>query len=139
MKKRVFFLISIIILVIDQIIKYWINITKPTGRFIHYVNNTGAVFGMFQGYNNFFALATALVIGLIIYYYIYHHAYFKNKYVSLSAALILGGACGNLMDRIISGYVIDYLDVGFWPVFNLADIALTIGAIILIITYWNEK
>jgi signal peptidase II len=55
----------------------------------------------------------------------------KQKYVILALALIFGGGLGNLMDRINLGHVVDFIDVGFWPVFNLADSFVTIGAIVL--------
>ncbi|MFA5141846.1 MAG: signal peptidase II [Candidatus Woesearchaeota archaeon] len=138
MKRHFFFLISSIILLSDQIIKYYIRILKPDYGIIHYTTNTGAAFGIFSGNNIFFASSTLIVSLLIIYFYIFKPIYFRQTYVKISAALILGGALGNLTDRLIQGHVIDYIDTGFWPVFNLADISLCIGVIILLFNWYLE-
>ncbi len=139
MKQRYFFLISLIIFFFDQLIKDYIHIYKPNFRIIHYVNNTGGAFGFFQGWNGLLAFLTFAVLGVIIYLYVSKSYYFKETPIAVSAALIVGGALGNLVDRLTYGYVIDYIDLGFWPVFNLADIALTIGVVILLVSWWREK
>ncbi|MFW5991890.1 MAG: signal peptidase II, partial [Halanaerobiaceae bacterium] len=61
----------------------------------------------------------------------------SNFYLDLATGFILGGACGNLIDRIYLGYVIDYLDFIIWPVFNLADSILVIGSGLLLIYLWK--
>ena len=66
------------------------------------------------------------MIGLILFYY---DKLPKKKYVVVSTALIFSGAIGNLIDRIFLGYVVDFIDIGLWPAFNVADSAITIGAI----------
>jgi signal peptidase II len=104
---------------------------------IVYVENIGSAFGMFKSLGNVFfiivaALAMVFVSILII----------KDKDNRLSFSLILGGAAGNLTDRIIRGYVIDFLDmyVGryHWPAFNVADSALTIGIFLIALGLFFE-
>ncbi|MDD5409153.1 MAG: signal peptidase II [Candidatus Omnitrophica bacterium] len=92
------------------------------------VYNRGAAFGMLKNQLLFFVLISFFVI-LFIFLHL------KNKKIPLlykiSLSLILAGSVGNLIDRLRFGYVIDFLDLRFWPVFNLADSALTIGALLL--------
>lgn len=98
--------------------------------------NTGAGFGILKGWNLLLILISIAVIIIILYYY----TKIKEKELMLQilAALVLGGTIGNLIDRARFGYVTDFLDFRIWPVFNLADSALTIGIIGLIIYFWKK-
>jgi signal peptidase II len=133
-----FFLIALFVFAIDQFTKYLIKSNVGPYEIIRvlpffnivYVENIGSAFGMFKSLGNVFfiivaALAMVFVTILII----------KDRGNRLGFSLILGGAAGNLTDRIIWGYVIDFFDVhvgGFhWPAFNVADSALTIGIFLL--------
>jgi signal peptidase II len=102
-----------------------------------YVENRGAAFGILQGARAFFAVLAILVLGAIIYYYITLPR--RSPYGQIRASLIFvsAGTIGNLINRVLDGYVVDFLDpvvIKFmnFPVFNAADIYLTIGAIWLI-------
>ena len=97
-----------------------------------FVLNNGTAFGLLRGQNAALALLSILAITLIIFYLLKHKD--LSLVVSLALGLILGGALGNLFDRVRFGYVIDFLDFRVWPVFNIADSAITIGAVILA---WN--
>ncbi|MFA6357682.1 MAG: signal peptidase II [Candidatus Omnitrophota bacterium] len=92
------------------------------------VHNRGAAFGFFQNQVFLFIIVSFLAIALIFYN-------LKDKknstFFKLSLSLILGGAIGNLIDRLRFGFVIDFLDLRVWPVFNLADSAITIAAVLL--------
>jgi len=94
-----------------------------------YVQNTGAAFGLLGGWRAFL-----LVIGFVVIIAIlYINAHLTKKdHLHLPLAIILGGSIGNLLDRIFRSYVIDYIDFRVWPVFNLADIMINIGFLILI-------
>ena len=96
------------------------------------VHNTGAAFGLLKDQRLFFIFLTFFVIAFIIIYLSKNNL--ANRSIAFSFALILGGALGNLFDRIKFGYVIDFLDFRIWPVFNIADSCITIGAAIIIIT-----
>ena len=92
------------------------------------VHNRGAAFGMLKDQLFFF-----IAISFLVILFIFIHLKSKNNpfLLKVSLSLILSGAVGNLIDRLRFGYVIDFLDFRIWPVFNLADSALTIGALLL--------
>lgn len=94
-----------------------------------YVENTGAAFGMLQG-NTWFLILTSVLVSTVVAYLIWKVKP-ENRYVKISLALILGGALGNLVDRVLLGYVVDFLDFRIWPVFNIADSCVVVGAILL--------
>lgn len=96
------------------------------GRFhITYVRNPGGAFGFLPGGRGFFLLASIIAITAIIAYKSGRRS--QSALADLALALILGGSIGNLVDRLLYGEVIDWLDFRFWPVFNIADMALVIG------------
>ena len=97
-------------------------------RFTH-VQNTGSAFGLFQG-NNIPLLIVSLV-GVAVLVYIYRTQVRPGILMRVSIALMLGGALGNLVDRIWQGHVTDFIDIGPWPVFNLADSSIVVGLAIL--------
>ena len=126
--------------VADQWSKVWIR-SYPEGQQIFkfglfsivHVHNTGAAFGLFQGYS--FALTIVAIIGIIIILFLALSFSSRLPFLSswlgkLSLGLMLGGAVGNLIDRLRLGYVTDFIDVGFWPAFNVADSAVTVGVLI---------
>jgi signal peptidase II len=96
-----------------------------------FVKNTGVAFGLFRGIPHFFT-ATSLLISLGAMYFYRFHLPNKHPWVQLSLGLILGGAIGNIIDRLRYGYVVDFVHVTWFPgIFNLADSAITIGVIML--------
>lgn len=92
---------------------------------ITYVRNAGAAFGLFQHQTGLFVAVTAVVIALIVLYG--RQAARGQPLLALALGLQLGGAVGNLVDRLRGGTVVDFLDFRVWPVFNLADSAIVIG------------
>lgn len=96
---------------------------------INLVLNDGAAFGLFKGKAVFFIFISIAVIVAIIAYILKNRA--TGKLNSISLGMVLGGALGNLADRIIFGRVVDFLDFQIWPVFNIADSCITIGAVLL--------
>ncbi len=108
-------------------------------RFIK-VHNTGAGYGIFEGKTIFLILLTALLIGIFITCYVLKFVKSKtqiSKTLSVAFGFIVGGSLGNLFDRIFLGYVRDFIDFDFmsFPVFNLADVALCVGIVILIVYF----
>lgn len=137
-----YYLISLLILIIDQwskwaIVKYmdlyesipiiegWLHITSTRNR--------GAAFSILQNQRWFFITLT-VIVSLFIIYYIYR-IYKTEKWYALAFSLILGGAVGNLIDRILTGEVVDFIDVRIinFAVFNLADSAIVIGTGLMLI------
>ena len=149
-RRMSFFLLAAIILVSDQISKFIISrIVLPGGSFpvienifhLTHVQNQGAAFGLFPNQTLFFIIVSLFTIFLILFF----HQRLSKKEGSFSWALglILGGALGNLIDRIRLKAVIDFLDFSLkghhWPSFNIADSAITIGAIILFISLFRKQ
>ncbi len=99
------------------------------------VHNTGIAFGLFKNQGIVFIIISLIAIILLIfnlYYYHQNNEALSQSYI-VAFSLILGGAIGNLIDRLCYGYVIDFIDFRIWPVFNIADSAITIGAVIIAI------
>jgi len=97
------------------------------------VHNTGIAFGFFKDHGAVFIVIPIIAIALLIfniYYYQQNNEALSRTYI-IAFSMILGGAMGNLIDRIKYGHVIDFIDFRIWPVFNVADSAITIGAVIV--------
>jgi len=95
-----------------------------------YVANRGAAFGILQDQTLFFVVVGLAVIAVIVASYRYFPV--NGPLLNLALGLQLGGALGNLLDRVRHGYVIDFVDVAIWPVFNVADSAILMGVSILV-------
>lgn len=102
-----------------------------------YTTNTGAVFGTFSDQTFIMTIASFVGVGILLYFYHSHSG--SEKLVRLSLGLLLGGAVGNLIDRIWLGRVTDFLDVGPWPIFNLADSAIVVGITVLVVMFLFER
>ena len=94
------------------------------------VLNRGTAFGLFKGQRIFFISLSVAAIAAIVIYLLRHRD--MNRARSLALGLVLGGAAGNLLDRVWFGPVIDFLDFRIWPVFNVADSCITIGITMLV-------
>ena len=103
-----------------------------------YVENRGIAFGLFSGQRLTFILVTILVLALLSY--VYSKTKERTNWMKWGVALIYGGAVGNLMERLAKGYVVDFLDFRLihFPVFNVADIAVCVGAVCLMIHFFLE-
>lgn len=127
------------VIIIDQSVKHYIQATMLPGMSlsvipnifsITYVQNAGAAFGILENQRPFFITATLLIVACGIYFY---PKISRQPFsLRLGSALLLGGAVGNLIDRIRLGIVVDFFDFHFWPVFNIADIAIVCGVAIII-------
>ncbi|SHM07995.1 signal peptidase II . Aspartic peptidase. MEROPS family A08 [Caldanaerovirga acetigignens] len=95
-----------------------------------YVQNTGAAFSLLKGRVFFFVVVSFAVIAVIVYYLTRLPE--EKKLFKFTLALVLGGAFGNLVDRLRFGYVVDFIDFRIWPVFNVADSAVVIGVLLLL-------
>jgi signal peptidase II len=97
---------------------------------IVYYRNDGAAFGILKGMNSVFIVIIIIAIGFILMYY-RHFRY--NLWMKISLGFLLGGALGNLIDRIRIGYVIDFIHFRWWPAFNFADASVCVGAVMLLL------
>lgn len=144
-----FYFTAFLIAAADQLVKFLVHKNlllgqslPLVGKFLSltYVRNTGAAFSLFVGFSSYLAVIGALVSLVVIY--LHYKLPAKNHLEQFSLAIILGGSLGNLIDRIFRHYVIDYIDVGFWPVFNLADTMINVGVFLLVIktlTQYNSS
>lgn len=114
----------------------WLMWLSPYARLVHWYNS-GAAFGMFQNGNLVFTILAFLVIGAIIYYF--PHAEPDDWTLKLAMGLQLGGAMGNLIDRLLMGKVTDFISVGAFPVFNIADASISVGVAILLLGIWLKE
>ncbi len=132
------FLIAAVIVGLDQLTKYLVMTYMELGQSIPeegwirltYTTNTGGAFSLFA--NQGFLLAIASILGIAILVLYLRYLPLDSKVLKLGLALDLGGAVGNLIDRVRFGEVVDFVDVGAYPVFNVADSAITVGTVLIV-------
>lgn len=133
--------IGIVLAIADQIIKFFVSTNlKEAGSVsvvdnllsFTYVENNGVAFGSFAGNRWIFVvLTTALIAAILIYMF---RKKPQGKLFYISVALIIGGGIGNLIDRVLFGYVVDYISLSFFPpVCNFADYCITVGTVLLMV------
>lgn len=147
--------LALVVLVLDQISKYWVSAALSYGEpavFTSFFNftllyNTGAAFSFLaemDGWQRWFFALIAAVVSIVLVVWVARVAAGRPR-EALALALILGGALGNLYDRIVHGHVVDFIVVHYqqyhWPAFNIADSAISVGAVILLIdiAFTKEK
>lgn len=145
----VFLGLAAAVVVVDQLVKAWLVATIDPGesipilgdlvRLIH-TKNSGAVFGLFRDNAVVFGIASLVVIGLIV---AYHGRSGRSAYLSVTLGLLLGGAIGNLVDRLRLGYVVDFVDAGIGDLrfytFNVADSAISLSILLLIVVAFRPS
>lgn len=148
-RYRMLWILALVVFVLDQVTKVWINARLPLGTYgppraivviedffnLVHVGNTGAAWSLFSGKSTFLALLAFVTLGAI---YIWRRELgLRLRTVQLSFGLLCGGIVGNLVDRILHGHVIDFLDFHFgdyvYPTFNIADSGICIGVAIYLI------
>jgi signal peptidase II len=146
------FTIAAVIVALDQWTKWLVRTNIPAGeswlpqslqwlspyaRIVHWYNR-GAAFGMFQQGSMVFTVLAFIVIGAIIYYY--PHVESGDWPLRLAMSMQLGGAIGNLIDRLVIGRVTDFISIGTFPVFNVADSSISVGCVVLLLgVWWMER
>lgn len=135
---------AFIALVIDQISKSLIRVYLPQGDYIslgflkiRHVRNPGTAFGLISG-KSWPLFSASIAIFFVLLVVLWRWGGPGNRIFQLGMGLIVGGAVGNIIDRILQGSVVDFIDFGFWPVFNLADMAIVIGVIITLFIVAKE-
>ncbi|CAJ2231652.1 signal peptidase II [Fructilactobacillus sanfranciscensis] len=139
--------ITIILLIFDQLIKFQTRVNIKLGQEIKiipkilsftYLQNTGAAWSFMEGNSIFFLLVA--IFAILVFIYLLYKC--RNEYfISLGIALMLTGTVGNLIDRIKFGFVTDMIKIDFinFPIFNIADMCLTFGVIILLFSLLKEE
>jgi signal peptidase II len=143
------FLVAGSIILLDQLSKAWIRSTLGLGEiyrpdlwlteYARLINwkNYGAAFGMFQSGSTIFMLLSMVVSLGLVYYF--PQVPREERIARLAICLLLGGAVGNLIDRLHQGYVTDFISVGDFPVFNVADASISTGVAVLFIAMWMQE
>jgi len=142
--------VAVVIFVIDRVTKAWVSENIPLGtarpvigdyvRIVH-AQNTGAAFGLLPERTTLLSVLSVVAVLAIVYYY--RQIASNSSLVSATLGMQLGGAFGNLLDRIMQGYVVDFVDVGigdvrFWA-FNVADSSIVVGIILVTLALWYEE
>ncbi|MBO5096543.1 MAG: signal peptidase II [Bacilli bacterium] len=143
MKNKIIYLMGALVLIIDQLTKMFIDKSRTIIEGFFYlnpVNNHGAAWSMFDN-QTIFLISVSLVILVILFrYQVFFKMNIRNK---IAFGLVYGGLLGNLLDRVMFGYVRDFLDFtifGYnYPIFNLADTCLVIGVILLIVAIFKGE
>jgi signal peptidase II len=138
-----FFAIAVLVIVVDQVTKWLVRTNLAVGetwpedadgwiRIIH-VTNSGAAFGILQGQTLFLIVTSTLGLAAIVLYYIYPPM--EHGLIRIALGMQLGGAIGNLIDRVRRGEVTDWIDVGSFPTFNIADAAISTSIVAVLIFF----
>lgn len=132
-------LLFLIVILFDQAVKIAVKLSMLPGESIPivpdvfhltYVLNPGAAFGILENQRMFFILAGFVVLGVAVW--LYPRLRRMDRWLHYGTMALLGGAVGNLIDRVENGLVVDFLDFRFWPVFNIADVAIVAGVACMI-------
>jgi signal peptidase II len=142
--------VAVVVFAVDRITKAWVSDNIPLGtarpvvgdyvRIVH-AQNTGAAFGLLPERTTLLSILSVVAVLAIVYYY--RQIASNSALVSATLGMQLGGAFGNLLDRIRQGYVVDFVDVGlgdvrFWA-FNVADSSIVVGIILVTLALWYEE
>lgn len=134
-------LLALFIVVIDQLSKFYIQTHMVLGMsipviqnvfHITYILNAGAAFGLFENQTAFFVIIAVCMVVAAIYFY--PRIPKQYRLLRFGTGLIVGGAMGNVIDRIKTGYVVDFFDFRIWPIFNIADVGIVCGVSCIIYT-----
>jgi signal peptidase II len=132
-------LTAVAVLVVDQAVKVAVRGSLQPGEErevlgsvvqITYVRNTGVAFGQLSGNGALVALLVAAAVGILLWYFMTH---LDTPWIWLPAGMVVGGALGNVIDRVGQGAVTDYVKLPGWPSFNVADVAITGGVILMVV------
>jgi signal peptidase II len=143
--------VAAIVFALDQAAKYLVLQYIPAGSSwslfpalsklfqLTHITNSGAAFGSFSNLGSVFKVVALVVIAAILYFYPIFPV--EQLWVRVSLGLIVGGAMGNVLDRFVrlDGAVVDFIDIGFWPIGNIADWCIVIGVCILAYYLWSEE
>lgn len=141
-----FIFLTAIVIVLDQITKSIVRNKLPEGTVIPIIDgylrfkgvrNPGGAFGLLPESKILLVIITAFVILFVMIYYLINKP--EKKSIIIALSLIVGGAIGNLIDRIAFDKVTDFIDLRFWPVFNLADVAIVMGVIVFIVIIFKNE
>ena len=133
----IFYSVVTTIIIVDQLTKVLVKAYIPVGdswidmwifSVVHGLNR-GSAFGLFQGYT--LPLIVLSIVGIVAILYFFRRQQYNSLSMRIALAFIVGGAIGNLIDRLKDGVVVDFISVGWWPAFNVADSFISVGMVIV--------
>lgn len=137
-----FLLPALLAVFADQLTKALVRVRLAVGQslpvlpnvfHLTHIENRGAAFGILSGQRLLFLLLTVVIVGAMCW--IYLHLRHKKSLMSVCLGLVVGGAAGNFIDRVLRGSVTDFLDFQIWPVFNVADICVCVGLVLVCLLF----
>lgn len=139
--------LALLIIVVDQSIKrYMVHLLRSqdpvqiVGELLQLtlVTNTGVAFGLFQGFSQVLSVLSAVLMLVVLFYLI--KTLGRSLIITFALSLVLGGALGNLIDRVRLGYVVDFIKLPYWPAFNVADSCIVVGVCVLVLhMLWEDR
>lgn len=141
--KGWFFVTTLLLILLDQASKWWIQWKLIPGQSVPIVPgvlhltlsfNSGIAFGLFPQFGGLFLWLSLAIVTVVLVYYLRLRA--PSAWTTVIASLLTGGALGNVLDRVRLGHVVDFIDFRVFPVFNLADTAVTCATILWIVKHW---
>jgi len=150
MKYRAFPWIAAGVIILDQVTKWWVQQSMALNAYLSllpgvlkltHVHNTGSAFSLFRGAGVWLVFVSIVSLVAILRYWfsLQRRGAVVSPVLLLGLALPFGGAAGNLIDRLRLGYVVDFLELPRWPVFNVADSAITVGAVLLVLHFMRPE
>ncbi len=144
-KSWMLWVLAAVVLLLDQstkaLIVGWLNWGEswPVEGFFRFTHarNTGTAFSLFQGHSNILSIVAVIAVGVLLW--VYWSTGAKSFILRVALGLQLGGALGNLLDRLQQGYVTDFIDVGPWPIFNVADSAISVGMVLMVWYFFTNR
>ncbi|GAC1344468.1 MAG: signal peptidase II [Candidatus Dormibacteria bacterium] len=135
---------AVLVYLADHLVKRLVTQSIPLGSelgagspvSLHHINNHGAAFGLFPGLQSVFLVVALGVGGYIV---LAGQRFGRGALTQVVLGFILGGAAANAVDRYRQGYVVDYVDVHIWPIFNLADACIVLGILVAVLTFGGRR
>ena len=136
---------AVVVFGLDRLTKFWVTHALFLGQelwpgapvHIHYIENSGAAFSILPNLDWLFLLVALLVVGAALWYW--RRLASEHWWVQAAVGMVVGGAIANGIDRITQGYVVDFIQLPHWPVFNVADSGITVGMVLLVLRFLLES
>lgn len=126
---KAWLLVGLLLVVLDQVSKWLVVLYQPAGQWLFFARNTGAVFGLFPGANAWLAALSVVALALIAWVFVRSSLLVDR----VGLLLVFSGVLGNLFDRVFRGFVVDFVRVGSFPIFNFADVFIVCGVCLLVL------